>query len=412
MKSRTQEQRMFGHKSIPYALSLAMIAWMSVSPCLAIPAFSRKHGLSCSMCHSSFPQLNKYGRDFATNSFKSDEENFKHKTYKDIGDDNLFLLKDLPLAIRTEMYFDFATRSSDETSDEFKVPWALQLLSGGDLGYDIAYYVSFFVGEFDQQTGIEQALLRFNNLFGSNLDLIVGQFQMPFGIFRHNLRPTFQDYLFYKVKPGESSTALSYDRGIAFQYWFDMGLELTASISNGSGLGEGELAENFDIDRFKHFSVHLTQRLGPVRLGLFAYYGKEELTRASDGQKWNNELNLWGPDISLAMGKAELNLQYIQRRDIKPTYGTTRETSPLFSQGFIAQAIANVLNDPAQMQVVLLFNYVDSDDPKIRQEAYSANISYLLLTNLKLVAEYTFARVRDGLEANEHRITVGVLSGI
>ena len=41
----------------------------SVGEARAVPAFARKYGISCSQCHSAFPALNDYGREFKNNGF-------------------------------------------------------------------------------------------------------------------------------------------------------------------------------------------------------------------------------------------------------------------------------------------------------------------------------------------------------
>ena len=40
-----------------------------VAPSVPIPSFSRQTGLACSACHTSFPQLNAFGRLFKLNGY-------------------------------------------------------------------------------------------------------------------------------------------------------------------------------------------------------------------------------------------------------------------------------------------------------------------------------------------------------
>jgi hypothetical protein len=332
--------------------------------------------------------------------------------FRDVGDDNLSLLKYVPLAVRADLYFDI--RSDDQKGDgfnDFKVPWGLKLLSGGRIADDIGYYFYFYMNERGEVAGVEDAYIHFNDLFGTPLDIMVGQFQVSDPLFKRELRMTFQDYLVYKVKPGASKTTLTYDRGVMLTAGFDFGMDLAGIIANGNGKGEADITRDFDMDKYKHFMLRVSQSLGPVRFGIFGYYGKEELYDETTDVSWANELNIWGPDITLSLGRAELNVQYLQRRDIKPTLGTTREQSPILTHGVIAEGIVDLLGDPAKLFVVLLFNWVDSDSLELGQQAYTANLTWLLRTNIKLLAEYTFARVVDGEELNEHRLTLGIVTG-
>ena len=41
-------------------LVLSALVWMTDRPSEAVPAFSRKHGVSCSACHNPFPRLRGY----------------------------------------------------------------------------------------------------------------------------------------------------------------------------------------------------------------------------------------------------------------------------------------------------------------------------------------------------------------
>ena len=60
-------------------LFLAGFVALSLSPsAMAIPAFSRRYGTSCTTCHSDFPKLNDFGKAFKDAGFKfpKDDESF------------------------------------------------------------------------------------------------------------------------------------------------------------------------------------------------------------------------------------------------------------------------------------------------------------------------------------------------
>jgi hypothetical protein len=48
---------------LPMACATGLV-WMLSSPAEAVPSFARQTGLSCTACHTAFPQLNSFGRDF------------------------------------------------------------------------------------------------------------------------------------------------------------------------------------------------------------------------------------------------------------------------------------------------------------------------------------------------------------
>src|SRR5271157_5398092 len=66
------------HKSL-LVVALALTV-LSASKSVAIPAFSRLYGTSCSTCHIDFPKLNDFGKAFKDAGFKfpqADEDQLK-----------------------------------------------------------------------------------------------------------------------------------------------------------------------------------------------------------------------------------------------------------------------------------------------------------------------------------------------
>ena len=389
----------------------------------AIPAFARKHGFSCSTCHDPIPRLKAYGEEFAGNAFKPSDQPMPPRYFKDVGDDELSLLKSLPLAVRGDLLFEI--RSDDNKGDgfsDFKTPFGLKLLSGGQLADDIGYYFYFYLSERGEVAGVEDAYIHFNDLFGSGIDIMIGQFQVSDPLFKRELRLTFQDYLIYKTKSGLSRADLTYDRGLMLTYGFDFGLDISALIVNGGGLGGADITRDFDADKFKTYLLRLSQSFGPVRVGAVGYWGKEEQRRTLDANgevvevddARANEVLIWGPDVSLSLGRAEINAQYLLRRDLNPYFRDENPREALITHGYMVEAIARLWGDPGKLYLVAVFNYIDSnandaDGMPIKEEAYTINLNYLLRRNIKLLAEFSFAHYKQGAELNEMRGTLGFI---
>jgi hypothetical protein len=405
-------------------LALAICAFcLAPRPTRAIPAFARSQSRSCSHCHGPFPRLNETGERFLRTAFAPEEQAEPQPARRDVQDADLTLLDRLPLAAAAQLFFDIRNGSDEgDAAMDFKAPFGLQLLSGGRLADEIGYYFHFYLTDSAEGAGVSDAYLHFEGLFGSGLDLIVGQFQVSHPLFKRELRLTFQDYLLYAARHGLSASGLTTDRGLMLTYEFGFGLLLAGAIFNGSGKGGADLTQDFDLDRYKTYLLRATQDLGPVRIGLLGYWSKEEQARTlgpdrrpiETEEQRTNETLIWGPNLSLALGLAEINMQYLQRKDLNPYFRLTNERDPLYTHGLLIEAIARVYGDPGTLFLAALFNYVDSeaadtDDRPIREEAYSANLSYLLHTNLKLLAEYTFARFKQGAQVNEHRGIVGLV---
>ena len=61
-------------KSASPCFLCVIISFIISNSAYAIPAFSRKYKVGCDMCHTIYPQLNAFGRDFKNNGFRTPDE--------------------------------------------------------------------------------------------------------------------------------------------------------------------------------------------------------------------------------------------------------------------------------------------------------------------------------------------------
>ena len=297
-----------------YTLSLLLIAYvLSLIPldrAEAIPAFARKFKVSCSTCHVAIPKLKAYGDEFAGNGFRLPDGEEPKRAYVTTGDESLALLKELPLAVRFDAYVQTADRDNAKT--DLEVPYGLKLLSGGPITNHLSYYFYFYISERGEVAGIEDAFLYFNNIGNTTLDITVGQFQISDPLFKRELRLTFEDYQVYKIRPGNSGLNLTYDRGIIASYGFDFGMDVFGIVVNGNGIGEAGEDRLFDLDNNKTYALRLHQNFDFISLGFFGLTGKET---AQDSIKVDNNIVIFGPDLTIGNEFIELNAQYLYRED-------------------------------------------------------------------------------------------------
>jgi hypothetical protein len=370
----------------------------------AIPAFARRHKLSCSTCHAPFPRLKAYGDEFAGNGFVIPEQE-KERDYVAAGDDLLWLSRDFPLAARFEA-FGVYTEDAEVESD-LQSPWGLKLLSGGALGRGIGYYFYFYMSERGEVAGVEDAYIHFNDIGGRPLDVMVGQFQTCDPLMKRELRLTFEDYLIYKLKVGDSGTNLAYDRGLIFTYGIEAtGTDLVAMLVNGNGKPEaGE--DGFDDDNYKNVGLRLKQGIGDaLAVGGFAYLGKERLLPEGATAKEDNEIRYLGPDLTLAVGPAAITAQYLLRLDSNPAFLDVAPAEDVETAGWVAELVLSPSGDLGRHFFTLLYNRIDSDLEAHDYETATAGATYLIARNLRISAEYT----RD-LEAERSRVVVGLTAG-
>ncbi len=391
-------------RSITILVSLAaVIVLLSPDTGEGIPAFARKYGFSCTACHIAPPKLKGYGEEFAANGFQLPDKEEPVRQFIDTGDDLLTLQRNFPVAVRFDAFSRY--RTEGKPAADFQTPWGLKLLSGGTIADNIGYYFYFYMNEHGEVAGVEDAYLHFNDIGGSEFDLMIGQFQISDPLYKRELRFTYEDFQIYRTVVGDSPANLTYDRGIVATYTFPTNTDIVVEVVNGNGIGE--LEDGFlDNDVFKNVFARVAQSFDPISIGAFTYLGSNEARRA--GRDIENEFLYWGPDINLVTEQVELNIQYIRRTDDNPDFAVNPGGDYL-TEGWIGRLFLNPDPDPDSGRFFpeLLYNRVSSEYPGLEYETVTAHLSYLLRRNLRLLGEYT----RD-IENENNLFTVGFMTGM
>ncbi|MBN1478723.1 hypothetical protein EH223_17325 [candidate division KSB1 bacterium] len=380
---------------IIFLIALLLFTLFIIDDADAIPAFARRYKISCNTCHAPFPKLKPYGDDFAGSGFIL-QENEKERDYVTAGDDLLWMNKEFPVAARFDAYGVY--ESDNDVQSDLQSPYGLKLLSGGTLYKNIGYYFYFYMSERGEVAGVEDAYVHFDNVFKTNLDIMVGQFQTSDPLMKRELRLTYEDYQIYKAHVGSSQANLAYDRGVMLVYGIEQsGTDIIAQIVNGNGIHEAGENRKFDADKFKNYGLRLNQGIGNfASIGLY-YYSGEDISSTWDYQYTNN-ITYWGPDINIGLGPLELTAQYLVRQDSNPLFNNVN--MDIATTGIIAELIYAPRLDRSRWYLTALYNKISSDlDDVERLEDYgvsplayhSATLSgtYLLSRNLRLIAEYT-----------------------
>lgn len=382
---------------------LVLLLSVPTRPAGAIPAFARRYKVSCQLCHSPFPTLTAFGDQFAANGYRMSATEEPRDTL-DTGDELLALMKDIPLAVRLEMYAQ--AYANGKVVTDFQYPYGLKLMSGGAISRKISYYFYTFLVERGDIGGVEDAFVHVNDIGGAPVDLVVGQFQVSDPLFKRELRLEFEDYAVYRARLGSVPIDLTYDRGLMAMA--DVGgFTVTGEVLNGSGIGGAQANRRYDTDASKSVFLHLTRDIGaPLRLGTFGYYGRSSVSGTA------NRTRMVGVDGTVTMGPVELNGQYIHRRDDEPTY-TAGEREVRMNGGF-----GELLVRPANSRFYgfALYNLVTASRPLMdvrlggpapgrRYESISGGIGHLVQRNLRVSGEVTY-----DVGQELARLTVGIVT--
>jgi hypothetical protein len=379
--------------------------------CQAIPAFARKYRLSCKTCHTpSAPKLKDYGDDFAGDGFRLEEYDAPGY-YVDAGDEELSLIRDFPLAVRLDGFVSY--NNGGDGKGDFGAPYLMKLLSGGEISEKVSYYFYFYMSERGEVVGVEDAYLMYDNLFNSELDIMLGQFQVSDPLFKRELRLSLEDYKLYTSQIGMSDITLKYDKGVMMTYGFETGTDVVFEIVNGNGLREaGEAFHIFDNDKYKGYVGRISQNIGKYfRVGGFAYLGKERLENNMNDVAIN-EVRVFGPDLTFNYeDRFEFNFQYTHRTDsdVFPSPGNSLAAQDVVTQGILAEAIYAPMADQSDWYLLGMYNMVDSDFSPANYESATFHVGYMLRRNIRLAGEYTY--VMEGHEADDFgRFSVGFVS--
>ena len=371
----------------------------------AIPAFARKYGVSCNLCHAPAPKLNSFGEQFAGNGFEMQVNEAARDTIS-TGDELLRLLRRIDFALRLDLFATVSTPfDKNEPSADLQMPYNIKILSGGVLADRVSYYMYFFLSERGEIAGLEDAYIQFTDIGNSGINLIAGQFQVSDPLFKRELRLQSEDYQAYRVRVGAARSDLTYDRGLfaTFSPW--EGSDLSLMVVNGSGIGAADEDRQYDTDALKNVALRYSQDIGPLRVGGFGYFGEQR----SNG--WGDRIRIYGPDATVHFGNVELNLQYLRRNDSNPFF------QPLRAETDVDAAFGELVWSPAgtngRWHLVGMYNWIDSaepvftlrmgeEDPLAHYESVSGSLHYLVRRNVRILTEVGY-----DVEQERTRFTVG-----
>jgi hypothetical protein len=361
------------------ALVLTGAACLLVSTASAMPGFARRYRMSCTTCHAPFPRLKAYGEEFAGRGFRLEPGREPARATYDTGDPLLALARDIPIGMRLE---GFAAYEEGADADiDFQWPWTWKIISGGPLNDWLAYYFYFLV-ERGEVEGLEDAYIQLNSPLGLPFDLMVGQFQVSDPMFKREARLERADYEIYRTRVGDAAANLTYDRGLVLGTDLPGGIETVFQVVNGNGIPHADDARHFDGDGLKNVALHLARMAGEARIGLFGYWGREESDAGPRNETW-----YVGPDVSIPLGRrAELNAQYLERRDDNPFF-TDPAPTELETRGAFGELQVFPEGEDGRWVVTGLFNWVESDDDAAARRAATVTLNYLLARNVRLLVE-------------------------
>ena len=209
----------------------------------------------------------------------------------DVGDPLLSLPRDLPLAVRLEGYASYERGRRRRTSTS-SCRGSFKILSGGPIAEQISYYFYFILekGEVDRARGRLPAVQRALRAAGRpdrrpvpGLRSALQARAAPRALRLPDLqdaasaRSAVEPHL--RPRPGRSAGTSR------------AGSRSSSQVVNGNGIGRRTTSTTSTDDGYKNVALRLVRPFGPVRLGVFGYWGK----RGREGEDRFNKTELPRP---------------------------------------------------------------------------------------------------------------------
>jgi hypothetical protein len=386
----------------------------------SIPAFARKYGFNCNMCHTAYTKLNDFGQRYRDNGYQIPGQAGGEKTVFETPP---------PIALRTTTGLSVYSDTSGGTTAGFNI-FGLDFLAAGVLHKNISFLLIYtpridepgsdYTGANPAQPGgMESAALVFSNIVRDALDIRVGRFEPAYHPFsskrKYNIFAPYEVYTFTTPNNG---------------FVFDdnqIGIEATGHVAGGFKYGAGVVngsGANPDLNAAKDFYANLFQTFGKgdgqsagQRIGAFGYYGwqptKPGTVIAPTGEtngKENKPFYRWGADASLNYEMLNLALLFMGGSDDKALNPFDSTAKYSYTGGFAELNWAGLLDN--RMVVSLMYNWVSppSNDLARQVNAYSALLRYYLgdwsAVNVAIHAEYTFRKTGKDNPLKEHQFAL------
>jgi hypothetical protein len=239
-----------------------LIESIFIGPAAAIPAFARKYGFNCSMCHAGFTKLNDFGQRFRDNGYQIPGQAGKEKTVFETAP---------PIAMRLPVgHTTYNTKAG--TTNSFNL-YGFDLLAAGVLHKNISFLMiytpridepsAYFSGSdssnnsASQYGALESVSLVFSNIIPNVLNIRVGRFEPGYHMFSSKRSfYIFQPYEVYSMTTPNNSYVFDDNQiGIEASGHFQNGFKYTTGIVSGNG-------SNPDNNSRKDVYLSLSQTFG------------------------------------------------------------------------------------------------------------------------------------------------------
>ena len=366
----------------------------------AVPVFARKYGFVCTMCHTTFPNLNDFGLKFRMNGYNIPGSEDQEKSVLATG---------APFAARTMAGFTsdkFAPGGGADEVSQFRLN-GLDLFAAGAIGPRKGFFMGYKPsitggsGVDSQEGALEQASVVFSQLGSTWLNVRVGRYEaayVPFSQLRSIAMAPYEIYSFdgspTALDPairGSRNTFLLADTadGLEITGYGQQSFQYAVGLTNGSRANSSSDGPSDVYVRAAYVFGDGLGQVGGQRLGLTGYFGQAR----GEGITDRNSFTRLGVDASLNAGPFSAWVQWLQGWDDGAFNAYASGEEYEFSGGFVQ---LNHLTGASTRFV--RYDWVDTpatDSHDISR--WTLGWRHPVADNLALQLEYSNRRVQNGV---------------
>lgn len=366
-----------------------LLAMMAVSiQAQAVPAFARGQNIECGGCHTAFPALNAFGRNFKTRGYRL------HDAATDTTVTNFTKEIDkLPIsaAVISRPYVN-----DDPGNSEIRAIHEVEIFLGGIFYRNLSGFINLEAeGEDGFGDVLGTALLNydFNNALNVQLAYAPTFFADPYDTLSSARRMTAAHYNVLNDKFGktDNNDKLRHSRQQVSLFGRLAGDKLFYNVGVGGLTGDN--VANKSIVSFGRLAFDISPSM---MIGAFGLSGKCDVATESDfvddcGQDANGnpatasrDFNRYGLDAQFDIGGTRLTGVYMSAKD-----DLVNSNSSESNVDYYAQAIYFGKAGGHQLVPLVRFQSSEANDGKDTTKSYVVGVSYYFLENFKGSAEYS-----------------------
>ncbi len=371
-------------------LATLAIASFASKPAEAIPAFARKHNLTCASCHSAMPYLNATGRAYKLAGFRMPDEDGTvdpdSQGNRKISDE-LVLEKYFPISARIKGYIFDKVKGEDT---KIRPAHEIELLMRGAVFKDMSFTAEV-EGEDENDFSLEGSASfgyhpsrMFNVLIGFGSALRAD----PYNTLTNGHRLTVSN----KVALTEGfGSGLMLGKGAQYVSLYGQtgGFYYSGTLSAGNGNPEGERPR--DIILRGAYDVNKN-----ISFGVLGLVGNRQLDDAS-GE--NLDVVRLGGDFNLAFSDFNVLGLFLVNKD---SVGSVDETN---NTGYVEAFYTVKQGSRPFIMPLMRYDWFTQNDGEDKTGMITANLSAYVHENVRLGIEYSAEITVPGAREKENRVT-------